>query len=535
MPNDIHPVHTGNVGVAGAAASRVFRHDREAGRSAADAGGATSSQVRARRSAMLRGVAAALERARDLVIATCAEETALTEAELSPEFERMTGTLRMFADVVDEGSWVRAAIDRPATGDAKSIGPNHDVRRMLMPLGPVAVFGASNFPLAYGVCGGDTASAWAAGCPVVVKEHPAHPRTGRLLARLAHGAIVASGADGAMLAYVLNEDATDHSVAAALVGHWGIRAVGFTGSAQGGFAIMNLAAQRGAAQGQLDFIPVFAEMGSCNVIVVLRDASRNRMGEVVEQIAQSLLARHGQQCTAPGVVLVAGYDLAEAFFEALKSRLAGAPVRRMLSPNVAKTYYGALERAMETGIIEDHTRLPTDEEKSASSSPPVVLYTQAVKMEDEPAIWEEIFGPAVVVAGCGSLASGYLWIPPALTVTIVGEDDSDPLDQDNILDDACIASRATIAEWVEQEAGRIIFNGVPTGVRVCHAMVHGGPPLASNRPDTTAVGPMAIERWCRPVCWQNAPQHLLPPELRDENPLGIWRMVNGEWMRAAAH
>lgn len=483
------------------------------------------------RTAMLRGVATALEERRAEILATCAEETALTEAELTPEFERMTGTLRMFADLVDEGSWVRSAIDRPATGGAKSIGPNHDVRRMLVPLGPVAVFGASNFPLAYGVCGGDTASAWAAGCPVVVKEHPAHPQTGRLIARLAHGAITACGAKGAMLAYLYNEDAADHSVATALVGHQGIRAVGFTGSASGGFAIANLAAQRSDWYGRLDFIPVFAEMGSCNVLIVLRDASQARMDEVVEQVAQSLLARHGQQCTAPGVVLVAGYDHAEAFYEALKSRLAESPVRRMLSPNVAKTFYGALDRAMQTGIIEDHTRLPTDEERSASSTPPVLLYTQAVKMERTPVIWEEIFGPALVVAGCGSLANGYFFIPPALTVTIIGDDEAAQTDDDTVFDDAFIGSRSTITARIECEAGRVIFNGVPTGVRVCNAMVHGGPPIASNRPDTTAVGPMAIERWCRPVCWQNAPASVLPPELQDENPLGIWRMVNGEWTR----
>jgi NADP-dependent aldehyde dehydrogenase len=491
------------------------------------------------RAAVLDAIADALAHHRDLIISTCADETALTPAELNPEFDRTTGTLRMFAALTREGSWVRAAIDtrhadpRSSSDSPPLIGPDHDLRRILLPLGPVAVFGASNFPLAYGVLGGDTASALAAGCTVLIKEHPAHPRTGRLIAALAQRAITDSRGPEHLLSYIHHDNPADLSIAEQLVKHHAIRAVGFTGSTRAGFAIINLSHQRQGPHGFPDIIPVFAEMGSCNTLIVLRDAARNRLSEVVEQVALSLLARHGQQCTAPGVVLVAGHDNAHRFYDALAARLADSPARRLLAPNIAQSFYLGLERALATGEIETHTRLPTPDERAEHRSPPVLLYTQAVKMEDEPVLWQEIFGPALIVAGCDNLAHGYFHIPDALTVTIIGGDDATIDDQHALLDEAHIGSRAEILDWVQSRAGRIIFSGVPTGVRVAHSMVHSGPFPACNRPDTTAVGPLAIERWCRPVCFQNAPQHLLPEELRDANPRNILRTINGHPTRDA--
>lgn len=248
-------------------------------------------QAPARRAETLDAVAAALDARRGDVVSTAAEETALTPDELAPEFDRMTGTLRMFAALIggsglppDRKSPFRAAISRK--GD-HTLGPNHDVRSMLVPLGPVAVFGSSNFPLAYGVCGGDTASALAAGCPVVVKEHPAHPRTGRLIRGIARAAATTAGAHESLLGYIENTDPRDFSAAEQLVQHPAIRAVGFTGSIPGGLAIENLARERGTP------IPVFAEMGSNNVVVITPAAAAARAEEIADELAASILQRFG--------------------------------------------------------------------------------------------------------------------------------------------------------------------------------------------------------------------------------------------------
>lgn len=485
---------------------------------------------RGARAAVLDAIAAALDAARAEIIQTTADETALTPEELAPEFDRMTGTLRMFADLVREGSWVRAAIDTPVPADKRSIGPNHDIRRMLVPLGPVAVFGASNFPLAYGVCGGDTASALAAGCPVIVKEHPAHPKTGRLIHRLASRAAAGSGSPAA-LGYVINEDHGDLRPAENLVRHPLIRGVGFTGSLRGGLAVHNLATSRVFAGGFPDPIPVFAEMGSCNVIVVLRHAFDRSREQIADAIAASLLARVGQQCTAPSVLLVAGYERADWMYAALEERIARAPLRRMLSPAVAANYYRRLDQLLNDSAIEAHTPPPIPAQRMQSLGVPVLFKSQAVKMEDSPSLWEETFGPGLIVAGCGAMAHGYFFTPAALAVSLYAERE-DLVDDDScLLDEAFIGGAASIAEEVRQRAGRITFNSVPTGVRVCSSMVHGGPFPATNRPDSTAVGPLAIERWCRPVCFQNCPDALLPPELQNANPLGVWRTVNGQLTR----
>lgn len=482
------------------------------------------------RAGLLDAIAAALDAARVEIIAATAAETALLPAELEPEFDRMTGTLRMFAALVREGSWVRASIDTPAPAGAKSIGPNHDIRRMLVPLGPVAVFGASNFPLAYGVCGGDTASALAAGCPVIVKEHPAHPKTGRLIHRLASAAATGAGC-AAALGYLRNPDPQDRRPAELLVRDQAVRAVGFTGSLRGGVAVHNLASTRVTAGGMPDPIPAFSEIGSCNVILVLRHAFDGRREQIADEIAQSLLSRVGQQCTAPSIVLLAGYDRADWMYDALQDRLSRAPMRRMLSPAVAADYYRRLDELAGDSAIESHTPLPTDDHRAAALGVPVLFKSQVVKMEDSPRVWEEIFGPGLIVAGCGSMAHGYFFARGALTTSIYAAPEDWTADDTALLDEAFIGTAGEIADRLSRVAGRIVFNGVTTGVRVCESMVHGGPFPATNRPDTTAVGPLAIERWCRPVCFQNCPDALLPPELQDANPLGILRMVNGTPMR----
>lgn len=432
------------------------------------------------RAEVLERVGGALEARRSEVVASAAAETALTPEELAPEFVRLVATLRLFAGVVREGSWRRAAVDPQAP---EPIGPNHHLRSSLVPLGPVAVFGASNFPLAYGVCGGDTASAWAAGCPVVVKEHPAHPRTGRLIAETARAALAESAGLADALEYVPNEDPRDLRPAQNLVRHPAIKAVGFTGSAAGGLAIERLARERAIP------IPVFAEMGSVNPVLIT-PAAAARGAEIAEALAGSILARFGQQCTCPGLVFVPA-SARGAIADGLSERLAAAPPRRMLAPWIRDAYLkrcDQVSRARGVRVLVDAVA------RDGPGDAHAALFE--VGLDDwtvEPTLHEEIFGAAaVVVVLPDNRTPTDLSLPGSLTCSVWtgGPDDPDA---------------GGLAESAASCAGRVVFNGVPTGVRVAEAMVHGGPFPSTNRPETTAVGPRAMERWCRPVCVQNAP------------------------------
>lgn len=472
------------------------------------------------RASILDAIAAALDARRDEILTTCSEETALTIDELTPEFARTTGTLRMFATLVSDGSWVRAAIDTPSTSP---IGPNHDLRSLLTPLGPVAVFGSSNFPLAYGVCGGDTASALAAGCPVIVKEHPSHPRTGRLLHETAHQAIEMRQLPDDPLGYVRNENPKDHSVAQDLVQHEHIAAVGFTGSIPGGLAIERL------ARGRERPIPVFAEMGSVNPVIITARAIASGGDRIVSEVSASILARFGQQCTCPGIVLVDGYvghnsPEGEALIERLAKRIDAEPPRDMLAPWVRDAYLSQLKLAMSLpGARLVAGSLDPSGLRGARSSL-VVVGEEAWRLG---LLGNEIFGPGVIVVTGVFLdyveeLGDFNPPPPSLTISVWCDPD--------VVEDRRILKML----WPSalSRFGRIIVNGVPTGVRVATSTVHGGPFPATNRPDTTAVGPRAIERWCRPICFQNCPDALLPPELQNANPRNLWRTVNGELSRA---
>lgn len=445
---------------------------------------------------MLEAMAGELEASRGEIIATAAVESALTAEELSPEFARMVGTLRMFAELTRTSAWRRPVVNakvREGEAGAAAIGPNHELRSMLMPLGPVAVFGASNFPLAYGVCGGDTASALAAGCPVVVKEHPAQPRTGRLIAKIARHAIAAAGCDEGMLGYVVNMDPRDFEPARKLVSDPVIQAVGFTGSQRGGLALEEMARARP------DRIPVFAEMGSANPVVVTPRAMQERGAEIGAMLAESILMRHGQQCTCPGIVIVpdaAGEG--RALVDAMAARFdaaAGSP-RDMLAPWVRDGYVERVQACL--GIGEVRLRAGRAEKLGARGAYAALLETTGARLAWHAELREEIFGPCAVVVDVESREDGFaevvagLPLPTSLVMSVFYQ-----------ADEAAEVMLAKDLAWrASRLSGRVVLNGVPTGVRVAEAMVHGGPFAASNRPETTAVGPRAIERWCRPVCWQ---------------------------------
>lgn len=441
------------------------------------------------RAGVLRAMAGALEQGRALILATAAAETALTDAELAPEFSRMTRTLEMFAALVEDGKWARAAVSPAESDPSKAIGPNHDVRSMLVPLrGAVVVFGASNFPLAYGVCGGDTASALAAGCPVVVKEHPAHRNTGRLIASIARDAIKSTGFDPDLLGYVEDDGKDTPVLAKSLVEHRNAAAVGFTGSTNVGTTLIKIANARPIP------IPVFAEMGSVNPNIIFPGALATRGPAIAQQLASSIAARHGQQCTCPGIVLVPSND--HFFASMLEDELGKSPARTMLSENVRTGFQRSVAKVA-AALGEDVSEHVSGTDKTA----PLVLRAPSRAAIELPEVLEtEMFGPAAVVLS-GTLDESRAAIerlPNSLTIS-VWYDESETA-----------AVQELLPELIDR-AGRIIFNGVPTGVRVAEGMVHGGPWPATNRPESTAVGPRAIERWCRPVCFQNAPAALLQP------------------------
>jgi NADP-dependent aldehyde dehydrogenase len=445
------------------------------------------------RAALLRGSADALEAIGDDLVATAAAETSLTEERLRGELARTTGQLRLFADEVDEGSWLDARLDT---------GP--DVRCMNVPIGPVVVFAASNFPLAFSVPGGDTASALAAGCPVVVKTHPAHPRTGALASEALHAAVEAC----ALPAGVFQVASGGIDVGTALVDHPATAAVAFTGSLAAGRALFDRAAARPTP------IPVFAEMGSINPVFVLPGALRNRADDIASGLAQSVTLGVGQFCTNPGVTV--GIDL-DDFAGVLAARLGDVPAGTMLYPGIGERYAAGI------GVLDrtDGVELLTG---SAHAGTPVCAVTTAAVFDDHGELAAEVFGPSTLVVSCRDAAE-MLQIANRLggqlTATVHGDID-DPGDVE-------LARR--LFDVLADGVGRIIWNGFPTGVAVTHAMQHGGPYPASTDSRSTSVGTAAMRRFLRPVSYQGAPAALLPEPLADENPSGRQRRINGEWSR----
>jgi len=456
---------------------------------------------RAKRSALLRGAAARLRAAGDEIVAVCEAETGLPAVpRLRSELERTCGQLEAFAKVVDHGDDAEAIIDHPDP-DAKPI-PKPDVRRMRVPLGPVAVFGASNFPLAFSTAGGDTASALAAGCPVVVKGHPSHPGTGELVARELLAAVAGAGLPAGTFAHL---PAAGVEVGEALVDAPEIAAVGFTGSFSGGKAIFDRAARRDVP------IPVYAEMGSINPIVVTEAALRSRAAAIAEGLTASVSSFGGQLCTKPGVVFVPAGEAGDAFAADLAARLDAADPQVLLNERLRDALRDAV------GRLARHAR-------SLGSAPepdgpgfrhqPAAYEAPATDLSAE--LLEEHFGPVVLLLRHGSreeLLAALAQIDGQLTGSLHAEPGEDVAD---------------VVEALGARAGRVVFNGFPTGVAVTFGMHHGGPFPATTSPLHTSVGMTATDRFTRPVAFQDAPADVLPPELREENPLGIRRRVDSE-------
>lgn len=459
-------------------------------------------------SAFLEAIARELESLGDVLIEQTVLETGLRRERLVSERTRTTNQLQLFAELVRDGSYLDARIDLELPDRTP---PRPDLRRMLIPVGPVVVFGASNFPLAFSVAGGDTASAFAAKNPVVVKGHPAHPGTSELLAGVISRAVAEIGLPEGTFSMV---HAVDPEISIALVQHPAACAVAFTGSERAGRAIFDAAAQRSEP------IPAYVEMGSVNPVFVLPGAVREQASEIASGLSGSINLAAGQFCTCPGLVIGVEDAKFREFGSLLAQSMEKAAPGSMVHSNVLKGYEQSLARVRSSHGIQQMTSPQTGEE-SKTQAAPVLFETDVQTWLVNEQLSKEVFGPsAIVVRGQNEdeLLSVATSLPGSLTATIHGTPDD-------------LKQYRRLIKTLETKAGRIIFNGYPTGVEVSHAMHHAGPYPATTDPKFTSVGTAAILRFLRPVCYQNFPASALPAELQDENPRGIWRMVNGEFTR----
>lgn len=458
------------------------------------------------RAAFLEAITEEITALGDDLITRCMRETGLPEARLKGERGRTLTQLNMFAAYLREGSWVEARID---LADPGRTPPKPDIRSMQTALGPVGVFGASNFPLAFSVAGGDTTSALAAGCPVVFKAHPAHPGTCEMVGTAIMRAAQKSGMPEGTFSMVHGKSTV---VGLALVRHPLIKAVGFTGSYRGGKALFDVANSRPVP------IPVYAEMGSTNPVFILPEAMRNRKQNIARDLAASVTLGVGQFCTNPGLVFYHPDD-DKSFTTQLSRCLEEIKPGVMLTSYIQEAYDAGVKKlASANGVNTLFKGTITGE---GCYAPSYLFEATADTFLTDHSLEEEVFGPstlAVPVDDKTKLLRIAKQLGGHLTATIHATEND-------------LVEYAELVSILEQKAGRLIINGYPTGVEVTHAMVHGGPYPATTDSRSTSVGTDAIKRFARPVCYQNFPQSLLPEELRDGNPLGILRMVNGKWGR----
>ena len=453
----------------------------------------------------LTAIAEDLLKTGDELVTVCANETGLPVARIEGERIRTVNQLKLFAELLREGSWVDARIDTALP--ERTPVPKPDLRFIQIPLGPVAVFGASNFPLAFSVAGGDTVSALAAGCTVVVKAHPAHPATSAIVGRVIQTASRKTGMPDGVFS-LLFDNGIDAGVQ--LVKHPLIKAVGFTGSYKGGKALYDIAVSRPEP------IPVYAEMGSTNPVFILPGAMIKRGQEIAAAYSAAVTLGVGQFCTNPGLLIYQSKD--DIFKQSLKSAFEKTSGGVMLTPTILNAYKSGVQQHLTIAGVEQLTQSGSGPNIEANHALPVLLTAESNIFNNHPQLSEEIFGPAGMIIPVNSKKeildiaenlSGHL------TATVHG-DDEELIDYKELLD------------ILEQKVGRVIINGFPTGVEVCSAMVHGGPFPSTTDSRTTSVGTAAIYRFTRPVCYQNMPQPLLPAELKDKNVLSIYRLINGD-------
>lgn len=490
IPTDFHEATVEEVDDAATLAEAAFREYRK-----------KSGKERA---AFLREIAKEIDALGDTLIDRCRRETGLPEARLKSERGRTTGQLNLFAALLEDGSWVDARIET-AMPDRQPIA-RPDIRSMLIGLGPVGIFGASNFPFAFSVAGGDTASALAAGCTVVCKAHPSHPGTSEMVT---HAILLAAQKSGMPEGVFSLVQGTTADVGLAIVRNPLIQAVGFTGSFGGGKALYDEAAKREVP------IPVYAEMGSINPVFILPEAQGTKVEELSNIISASVTLGVGQFCTNPGVLITLGPE-SSALEKLIAKKIEDTPAGSMLSPGIQKNFESGVTNLKGQPAVEILSHGTANGTRTAGV--PHVLKTTVKNFLENSELGKEVFGPSTLIVTSDTkneLLKVAQSMDGQLTATLIGT-----LEE--------LHDYAELIDILERKVGRVIVNGLPTGVEVCHAMVHGGPFPATTDSRTTSVGTAAIFRFARAVCYQGFPQSLLPDELKDGNPLSIWRMVNGE-------
>lgn len=455
--------------------------------------------------AFLRAIADEIEQAEGLVDRVMLE-SGLPEGRVKGERGRTCNQLRLFAALVEEGSWVEATIDQ-AQPDRQPL-PKADIRKMLVPTGPVVVFTASNFPLAFSTAGGDTASALAAGNPVIVKAHESHPGTNEIVSNAILRAAQKTEMPDGVFATLYGEG---HEVGQQLVLHPLTKSVAFTGSLRGGKALYDLAAKRP------DPIPVFAEMGSVNPVFILPQKLKNGAADLANQIAQSVNLGVGQFCTNPGVLVAIEGEGMDTLMSDMKKAFSEITPACMLNKGILQNFEQKKGALLKENGVEAEFQFNGDVE--APNARPAIASVDAVHFLMNENLQEEVFGPFTLLVKCRDQAE-FLKVANhfggQLSATILGETDE-------------ISDHKQLFDILQEKVGRLIFNGMPTGVEVCHSMQHGGPFPATTDGRFTSVGTAAIKRFARPVAFQNCPEALLPDELKDGNPLNIVRIVDGEW------
>lgn len=456
------------------------------------------------RAVFLRTVADKIEALGESLTARAMAESGLPEARIKMETGRTTGQLRLHATVLEEGSWLDARIDH---GDpSRQPIPKVDIRSMHRAIGPVAVFCASNFPLAFSVAGGDSCSAWAAGCPVIVKAHSSHPGTAELVGSAVQAAVAACGLPEGVFSLVFGGG---RDVGQALVKHPAIKAVGFTGSRAGGRALMDLAAARPEP------IPVYAEMSSINPTIMLAGALAERGAQLAAGLQGSVTIGVGQMCTNPGLIILDATGPVDAFKQELAKLIAATAPGTMLNGTICQAYRKGVSHLASNANVKAVAQVPAEDGTNTGSA--AVFETTVEAFLTDPSLSEEVFGPTTLLVLANGKADILRLIDSLegqLTGSLHGTAEE-------------LVNSADILAALERKAGRVICNGFSTGVEVCHAMVHGGPYPATADGRSTSVGTQAVYRFTRPIAYQNFPDAALPAELQEANPLGIKRVVDG--------
>ena len=464
----------------------------------------------AKKAAFLRAIADEIEALGDTLLNIYLAESGLPKGRALGERGRTLGQLRAFANHVEEGNWVDASIDT-AQPDRKPF-PKVDLRKMNVPLGPVVVFGASNFPFAFSTAGGDTAAALAAGCPVIVKSHPMHAATGEMVSSAVIKAAKKTGMPNGVFSN-LNSSGID--VGQQLVKHPKVKAVGFTGSIRGGRALYDLAATREEP------IPVFAEMGSINPVIILPEALKNRAEAIAKTYAGSITLGTGQFCTNPGLIIGLKSEGLTNFVNTLAEEIVKVEPACMLHPNISAAFETNKEKALSQNGLKVLANYAGDVEVNYARQ--IVTTVEGDTFLNNPTLHHEVFGPFSIIVQCDTvqqLETIIANLEGQLTGTVISDDDE-------------ITSYSNLISALQNRVGRIIFNGVPTGVEVCPSMLHGGPYPASTDSRFTAVGVDSIKRFVRPFSFQDWPNDLLPDALKNDNPLGITRLVNNAQSKAS--